>query len=396
MIKDFFKLSLLSIRHRKVRAWLTIIGIVIGIASIIALISISQGLENAIVEQFSKLGVQDIRVSPKGLRGPPTGTSFILTTDDVKTVEKVKGVDYVLGVLSQRSTVELADEKKMITIIAYPTDLAARAFLDVDLEFAEGRPFKKGEKGSILVGSQIAEDVFDKKIRLKNNIKVEDKSFKVAGIFEEVGLPMIDNAVFMALDDARILYDKSDEVSAMTVHILPGLDINNIAENIERKLKRARDNENFQVFTPQQTLDQMKTILGIVSIVLVGIASISLLVGGIGIMSSMYTSVLERTREIGVMKAIGAKNSNILTMFLMESGLMGLGGGLIGVGLGTGIAFSFGAIASQLGFSLLLIKIDLKLLAFALAFSFFVGSVSGVLPAIRASKLKPVDALRYE
>ena len=91
MIKDFFKLSLLSIKHSKVRAWLTIIGIVIGIASIIALISISQGLENAIVEQFSKLGVQDIRVAPKGLRGPPTGTSFILTTDDVKNLEPEAG-----------------------------------------------------------------------------------------------------------------------------------------------------------------------------------------------------------------------------------------------------------------------------------------------------------------
>ena len=113
-------------------------------------------------------------------------------------------------------------------------------------------------------------------------------------------------------------------------------------------------------------------------------------------MNAMYTSVLERTREIGVMKAIGATDNNILTMFLLESGLTGLVGGLAGVGIGTGIAFGFGKVASQLGFSLLLIKIDYKLLFFALAFSFFVGMISGTLPAIRASKLKPVDALRYE
>ena len=396
MIKDFFKLSFSSIRHRQVRSWLTIIGIIIGIAAIVALISISQGLENAIVEQFSKMGVNDIRVAPKGLRGPPTSTSFILTKDDIQTVEKVKGVDYVLGILSQRSNIEFAGEKKMLNIIAYPTDLAARAFLDVDLGFKDGRPFRKGEKGSVLLGYNIAKDAFDKKIRLKNSIKIDDQSFKVVGVFEEAGLPMMDNNVFMALEDARDLYDKSEEISGMTVHIFPGLDMASIAETIERKLKRARDNENFQVFTPQQALDQMKDILGIVSIVLVGIASISLLVGGIGIMNSMYTSVLERTKEIGLMKAIGATNSNILTLFLVESGLMGLGGGLMGVGLGTLFAFSFGMIASQLGFSLLLIKIDIKLLIFALAFSFLVGVISGIMPAVRAFKFKPVDALRYE
>ncbi len=397
MITDFFRISFFSVKHTQIRSWLTIIGIVIGIAAIVALISISQGLENAIVEQFSKLGVSDIRVAPKGMRGPPgTSSSTILTTKDVETVEKVKGVDYVLGVLGQRATVEFGNEEKRISTLAYPTELTARAFLDVDLEFAQGRPFSKGEQGSVMIGAKVAEEAFDKEIRLRNNLRIEDKAFKVVGIIKEAGLPVIDDGVFLSLDDARDLFDKPDEISAMTVHMSPGKDMAQISEDIERKLKRARDNENFQVFTPQQVLEQMKTILGIVSIVLAGIAAISLLVGGIGIMNSMYTSVLERTREIGVMKAVGATNANILTMFLLESGIIGLVGGLIGVGLGTGIAFSFEEIAKQLGFTLLLIKINTKLLAFALAFSFFVGMVSGTLPAVRASKLKPVDALRYE
>lgn len=397
MITDFFRLSFFSVKHTKIRSWLTIIGIVIGIAAIVALISISQGLENAITEQFSKLGVQDIRVAPKGMRGPPGSTSVtVLTEKDVETVEKVKGVDYVLGALAQRATVEFGNEEKRINTMAYPPELTERAFLDVDLEFAQGRPFNKGEQGSVMIGYNIAEDAFKKEVRLRSNLKIEGKTFKVVGIIKEAGLPVIDDGVFLALDDAREIFDKPDEISAMTVHILPGEDMSSVADAIERRLKRARDNENFQVFTPQQVLEQMSTILGIVSIVLAGIAAISLLVGGIGIMNSMYTSVLERTREIGVMKAIGATNESILTMFLLESGLIGLGGGLIGVGLGTAIAFSFGQVAAQLGFSLLLIKIDFKLLAFALAFAFFVGMVSGTLPAVRASKLKPVDALRYE
>jgi len=397
MIIDFFRISFFSLKHTKIRSWLTIIGIVIGIAAIVALISISQGLENAITEQFSKLGVSDIRVTPKGMRGPPgSGSDIILTKKDVETVEQIKGVDYVLGVLGQRSTVKFGQEEKRLNTLAYPTELTARAFLDVDLEFAQGRPFNKGEKGSVMIGANVAEDAFKKEIRLRNNLEVEGKPLKVVGIVKKAGLPVIDNGVFLALDDARELFGKPDEISAMTVHVLPGEDMNSMAETIERKLKRARNNENFQVFTPQQALEQMRTILGIVEIVLAGIAAISLLVGGIGIMNSMYTSVLERTREIGVMKAVGATNANIMAMFLLESGFIGLGGGLIGVGLGTGIAFSFGQIAAQLGFSLLLIKINIQLLAFALAFSFLVGLVSGTLPAVRASKLKPVDALRYE
>ncbi|MBM3200081.1 ABC transporter permease [Candidatus Woesearchaeota archaeon] len=397
MIADFFKLGLLNMKHRKIRSWLTILGIIIGIASIVALISISQGLENAIVEQFSKMGVQDIRVVPKGLRGPPTsGISVVFTKDDVETIKNVKGVDYVLGVLFQMTNVKSGNEEKLLSTIAYPTELVQQAFIDVDLGFEYGRAFTKGEKGSIILGHNIAKDAFKKEIRVKNSLEVNDKLFKVVGIFEESGTPTVDNAIILALDDARVLYNKPDEVSVMTVHMLEGTDSEKLVKDIKRKLKRARGNENFDVFTPQQILDQMSTILGVVGIVLAGIASISLLVGGIGIMNSMYTSVLERTRDIGVMKAVGATNSNILTVFLIESGLIGLVGGLAGILLGTGVAFSFGEVAKQLGFSLLLIKININLLAFALAFSFFVGVVSGTLPAVRASKLKPVDALRYE
>ncbi|MBU4501228.1 MAG: ABC transporter permease [Nanoarchaeota archaeon] len=396
MIADFLKISFMSMRHREVRSWLTILGIVIGIAAIVALISISQGLENAITEQFSKMGVQDIRVTAKGLRGPPTGTGFVLTTADVETVEKVKGVDYVLGLLMQRGEVEYSNKKALLNTMAYPTDLAQQAFIDVDLKFADGRPFSKGDKGNVLLGWNVAKDEFDKEIRVKNNIKIEDKNFKVIGIIEKAGLPTIDDAIIMTLDDSRDLYDVSDEVSAMMVHLLPGVDMEKAADMIHRRLKRARDNENFEVFTPKQILDQLSTILGILEIVLAGIASISLLVGGIGILNAMYTSVLERTKEIGIMKAVGATNANILSLFLLESGFIGAVGGLVGAGVGIGVALAFGGIANQLGFSLLLIKIDLKLIFFALAFAFIVGVISGTLPAVRASKLKPVDALRYE
>ena len=166
-------------------------------------------------------------------------------------------------------------------------------------------------------------------------------------------------------------------------------------KKIEKELKQKRDDTNFQVLTAAQIVEQINNVLGIVQVVLVGIAMISLIVGAIGILNSMYTSVLERTKDIGIMKAVGARNSDILKIFLIESGLMGFVGGIFGIILGIVVALIVGEIASNSGF-LLLIKIEIPLLLFGLLFSFLVGMISGTLPAYQASKLKPVDALRYE
>ena len=130
-------------------------------------------------------------------------------------------------------------------------------------------------------------------------------------------------------------------------------------------------------------------------IVLVGIAAISLLVGAIGIMNSMYTSVLERTKDIGIMKSIGARNSDVLQIFLIEAGLIGFVGGVFGSALGSAMALAIGPIAKESGFPLV-ITIEIPVLLFGLLFAFIVGMISGILPAYQASKMKPVDALRYE
>ncbi|MFH1210807.1 MAG: ABC transporter permease [archaeon] len=394
MIKDYFMLSLSHIRTRKLRAYLTILGIIIGIAAIVALITISQGLENAVVEQFSKRGTQDIRVIPKGLRAAPT-VSNLITTKDVDTVKGIVGVDYTFEIIMTNSNVEFGNEKKFSSIIAYQADLIETVFKDQDVKLEQGRLFKEGESG-VIIGKKAAENRFDKDIKLRNSLTINGKKFKVVGILEEMGIAEIDQAIIIPVDVAREVFDKPKELSAILIHVEDGVDVEKVAKDVKTKLKRARDNDNFDVFTPKELLNQLNTILGIVEIVLAGIAGISLVVGGVGIMNAMYTSVMERTKEIGVMKAIGARNSDILTMFLIESGLMGFLGGLVGVILGSLTGFLFGKIASQLGFGLLLIRIEWTLLIFALVFAFVVGVISGTLPAFRAAKLKPVDALRYE
>jgi len=205
----------------------------------------------------------------------------------------------------------------------------------------------------------------------------------------------------MDLESFRILFDIPDRVDAIMIQTQEGEDINEVADRIETKLRRERgvteDTQDFMIFTPEDLLESFGNVLNIITAFLAGIAAISLLVGAIGIANTMYTSVIERTREIGVMKAIGARNSDIMWIFLIESGLLGLGGALIGVGLGYGISKTVEYIAiTQLDTTLLQTAAPLWLIAGCLGFGFLIGAVSGVFPALQASKTNVVDALRYE
>ena len=391
---EVFVLALSSLKERKVRNWLTILGIIIGIAAIVTLVFVGNGLENAIREQFSKLGISNIRVAPGNLRGPPTGT-LGFNNSIVDLVENVKAVEYVNPALLNFATVEYNNKEEVLMTIGYDTKLSDKGFLDVDLKLEEGRFFRSGEKNGIIIGWKIAHDNFKKEILARSNININNIQFKVIGIFEKTGTD-VDDRIYMPLEDARELFNKRDIVNVFVVKVKDGIDVEEAAEDIKRELQKHYEEEQFTVFTPKQLLSQLKSILGIVTFLLSGIAAISLVVGGIGIMNSMFTSVLERTRDIGVMKSIGATNKQILVMFLVESGLIGLIGGILGVVLGISIAEIVEIIAANFGFSLLAITLNFKIIVFMLLFSFGIGMISGVVPAYQAAKLKPVDALRYE
>lgn len=395
MLLEYFRLTQKNIRHRRMRSWLTILGIIIGVASVVSLISIGQGLDNAIKEQFAKMGTQVIMVLPKGLAGPPTGGGG-LTDDDVKTLERMPYFDYVTPLLVTTSEVEYRREKQFISIRAFPTKDAERRFSGMDFSITDGRYFNPNEKYGAILGYKVAKDRFEKEVPVRSRIKIGGAEFTVVGSFAQIGAPDDDNAVYIPLDTARALFNKPNEVSFIMLRVKQGTGIEFVAENIKKELKRARGNENFDVFTPEQILKQAGQVLGIVQIILVGIAAISLVVGGIGIMNTMYTSVLERTKEIGIMKAIGATNYDIAFIFLTESGILGLLGGAIGIILGSAVAQIVGIFAKSQGFGLLLIKLDPLLIGGALLFAFVVGALSGLLPARHAASLQPVDALRYE
>lgn len=394
MISEYFLLAVNSIIHRKLRSWLTIIGIIIGVAAIISLITISRGLENTIEEQFQQFGTNRILVSPKGFQGPGT-VSEGLTTEDVKTIEKIPDIDYVVPVLFRNSEVKYKKEVAFTFISAIPAEHYELFFKDVGIGMEQGRMIRDKDKFSAIIGYRVAKDMFDKELKVGNKIEIAKKEFKIIGIVEEIGNAQDDNQINIPIEAAREVFNEPDHVDTIIVQVKSETNIPLLQKKIERDLERKRGDTNFQVLTAAQIVEQINQILGIVQVVLVGIATISLIVGAIGILNSMYTSVLERTKDIGIMKAIGARNSDIMKIFLIESGLMGLVGGFFGTALGTVIALIVEKIAKQSGF-LLIMKIEFPLLIFGLFFAFFIGMISGALPAYQASKLKPVDALRYE
>nr|AKQ03323.1 putative protein, putative ABC transport system permease protein [uncultured archaeon Rifle_16ft_4_minimus_37913] len=383
-----------SIRHRKLRSWLTVIGIIIGVAAIISLVTVSRSLESTIESQFEQFGANRILISPKGFQGPGTSSEG-LTTQDLETVEKISGFKYVIPGLFISTEVRHKDEVEFTLIASVPAENFEEFFLDSGIELQEGRFIEEGDKFEAVVGSRVIEDMFDSPLKLGSKIEIKGEEFKIVGVLKEIGNSQDDNQINIPLETAREIFNKPDDVDVIVAQVKVADDIPLLQEKIERELEDERDDTNFQVVTATQILEQINEVLGIIQFVLVGIAAISLIVGGIGIMNSMYTSVLERTKDIGIMKAIGAKNLDIFEIFLIESGLIGLVGGFFGTILGSVIALVIGEFSKNAGF-LLNIKIEFLVLVFGLFFAFVAGMLSGVLPAMQAARLKPADALRYE
>jgi len=400
---NYLLLAIDSIKHRRLRSWLTMIGIFIGVAAVVSLISLGQGMQSSIESQFEMMGANKLIIMP-GVGMGMMPTSEELTSKDLAIIEKVKGVEIVTEMIYSSSLIEFKDEARHTLVIGLPTDDSANIFKDMQgFETEEGRDLKEGDKLKIVIGYLIARDTgfFEEGVGIRDRIIIKGEEFRVVGIMEQVGNPQDDRQVYIPLDTAREIFEREGEIDAIYVQVKSGFEPTEIAEDIEEELRDFRNEkegeETFSIQTFEQILESFNTIFGIVQAVLVGIAGISLLVGGIGIMNTMYTSVLERTKEIGIMKAVGARNSDILLLFLVESGLLGLFGGFIGVVIGLGFAKAVEFIISNnLGIDLLKVAIDPVLITGSLLFAFVIGSLSGMFPARQAARMKPVDALRYE
>ncbi len=403
MISDYVKFALTGIRHQPIRSWLTMVGVFVGITAVVALISIGEGMQAAINEQFQKVGTNRIVIVPGSLMTGPPGSDFSaakLDDNDLEIVRGVRGVEFAAGGLLKSASVKFEDQTKYLMALNTPTDSASTDYLKkMDFfQIGEGRYLRDEDKYKAIVGYTTARELFDKEIRVGNTLVIEGKVFEVVGIGVKTGNPVHDNKVSMPLKTAREIFNTGDEISEIFATVKDGFVPADVAKDIEKKLRKDHNvkegEEDFSVNTVESLVGNFSMILNIVQMVLTGIASISLVVGGVGIMNTMYTSVLERTRQIGIMKAIGARNSDIMLIFLIEAGMLGIVGGVIGIVLGLAMSKGVELIALSYGLDMLKAYISPGLVLGALAFSFTIGSVSGLLPARKAANMNPVDALR--
>ncbi|MCU0642220.1 MAG: ABC transporter permease [archaeon] len=404
MLKDYFLMALGNLKHRGIRSWLTMLGIFIGIAAVVSLISLGNGLESAVTGQFASLSADTLMITNAETGfGPPGSTAVRKLNDhDVDIVKSVPGLEMVIPRLIRSVRVEYNDIVKFKYAASMPEDSEQIAYIyrTMGFDVEEGRLLKPSDRGKILIGSNfVTEKDFDKDVILGSKIKVQNKSFEVIGILKESGTMQINLAGMIMESDLKAALDIGDEQDIIIARVSDKNRIEEIAELIKKKMRRDRDEkageEDFSVQTPIQALQSVNLILNIINFIVAGIAAISLLVGGVGIANTMYTSVLERRKDIGVMKAVGARNSDILKIFIVESGMLGLAGGVVGAILGLGFAFLVSFIAnSALNQQILAVSVSYPLLFLAISFSFIVGVIAGLSPAFQASNTRPVEALR--
>jgi len=403
MIKDYFCLALENLRHRGLRTWLTVLGVFIGIAAVISLISLGQGLESAITGQFSTLSADKLTIQNAGTGlGAPGSTAIRkLTEHDFDVIKKVPGASRVIPRLIRLVSFEYNGYRQFEYTSDIPDNQADADYLyeTSGFETENGKLLKANDNGKILLGSNfLTTSNFGKQLRVGSAVLIQSSEFEVQGFLKKSGTFQMNSVVFMTNKDLKKVLNIGDEIDMIVVQVKDPAMIEKVADDIKKALRKDRKEkageEDFSVQTPIQAVGTVNLILNIINIIVTGIAAISLVVGGIGIANSMFTSVLERKKEIGIMKAVGAKNSDILTIFLIESGLIGLVGGIIGVVIGLGFAFAVSYIANaSFGSSIISVSVSYPLVFAAIAFAFLIGIVSGIIPAIQASKLNPVEAL---
>lgn len=417
-LKKSFQIAINLLFHSKLRSWLTILGIVIGIAAVVSIVAISLGAQQQLEERLGQLGADIITVSPGvqrafggGFGGGPSreansnsisSETKNLTNKDIIVIKSISNVKYVMGQVSGQADVTFSSKTAKNVRI---NGVDASVWKDITTEkLSSGRFLMQGDTYSVVIGNRIATTMFEKEIPINSKIIIGGKLFNVVGILQE------GSTIYIPIDTARTILENvgEEEFNSISVKIEDVSLANQTVTEITKKLMLSRGilNEKKRDFTVTNPATMQQTIqetMRTMTLFLGAIAAISLIVGAVGITNTMFTSVLERTRDIGIMKSIGAKNIDILLIFLFNSGLIGLVGGLGGVILGFvsstaissmgGIQIGWGRGLMGLGASTF---VSFQLIIGALLFSVLIGMIAGAIPAYRASKLNPVDALRYE
>jgi putative ABC transport system permease protein len=390
---ELIRLALSRLRRGRVRAALTMLGVIIGVASVVGLVSVGRGTTARITDQLSSLGTNLLTISPSG------GVDSTLTLEDAEAIAALGGLASVAPEIQTQAVVAASATNTTTTSVvgtsaAYATVRAFEVWQGTFLtDVAVDRSLR-----TVVLGSTTASNLGLGADAVGTEVRIGGIPFQIVGILQPKGGAGFDNPddqVLVPIGAVQKYFVGGDGVRSIGVSVAEGSDMQTARDSISELLRvrhgiDASDTDDFQVFDQTQLLEAASSISGTLTLLLGGIASIALVVGGIGIMNIMLVSVRERTREIGIRKALGARRRDILSQFLIEALTLSLIGGLIGIAVGELVSAAIGRVAGW-GFIF-----DPATVAVATLFSLAVGIVFGVWPARQASRLDPVVALRYE
>ncbi|MDQ5950906.1 MAG: putative transport system permease protein [Patescibacteria group bacterium] len=401
-MKDTFIVAIKSILLNKVRSFLTMLGVIIGVGSVVLLTSIGNGLSAYVTSEFDELGANTFYVLPGDIIGEngainaeTSATSLAgskITLNHVREISRLRDhVKMVSPMSIQADSISYREEEISVSVLGAQPNIEDAFNVPAEKGSFFGDTEYDDSDRVVVLGYQIAQDLFGSIDPIGKKVSLGNQSFRVIGVVEEKGSgfggPSFDTFVYMPMTTFSKFYDND----AIVRVIIKTIDTENMEAHkaaIEKLLLKSLEDDEFSVVDQAELLDSINQILGVLTAGLGGIASISLVVGGIGIMNIMLVSVTERTREIGLRKALGATPNMILLQFLIEAAVLSLLGGIIGVL----IAF-LGTFALQ---SFVPAAVTLEAVALAFGVSTIVGLVFGAAPARRAAQLSPIEALRYE
>lgn len=402
---DSLKYALKNLYQRKSRSFLTILSIFIGITTIFIFVSFGFGLYSYVNTLAGESGADKFIVYAKGGGAPGMDNTFRLEKKDLEEIQKTKGVKEAAGIYLKVLQIESNGEQKYVFGMGVSGTIEDSKLLNEisQVKMDKGRDIKKGDTKKVVLGYnyQVEKLIFTKPLKVGEKITINGEKFQIIGFYGLIGNPQDDSNIYLIDDDLKNLYPTQNLPYGQIIGRVDNKDdINSITANVKKNLRRERGQkegqEDFFVQTFEDLIAQFSTALNVIIGFIILIALISVVVSAVNTANTMITSVMERTKEIGIMKSIGAKNSVIRNIFLLESSLLGLIAGIFGVIIGAIFASAAGSILKSLGWGFLSPQYSWQLFVALILFATLVGTVSGVTTAIQASKQNPVDALRYE